>query len=84
MIDDTINTYIYESPDGGNTIYRRPFGSDSSQRHLHSISKTHRRWQQKKQQLQLLQQVVDAAESDPELKEMIEKAIIYHQLKSQP
>jgi hypothetical protein len=25
---------IYESPDGGHTIYERPFGGDSSQRKL--------------------------------------------------
>ncbi len=28
IIDDKEKDYIYESPDGGETIYRREFGSD--------------------------------------------------------
>ena len=32
IIDDKEKTYIYESPDGGNTIYRREFGSDEREK----------------------------------------------------
>ena len=28
IIDDKEKRYIYESPDGGKTVYRRAFGSD--------------------------------------------------------
>ena len=28
IVDDSDKTFIYESPDGGETIYRREFGSD--------------------------------------------------------
>ena len=28
IVDDSDKTFIYESPDGGKTIYRREFGSD--------------------------------------------------------
>ena len=36
MNSDIIKTYIYESPDGGDTVYRRHFGD--TQREVHSIS----------------------------------------------
>jgi len=37
-------TYIFESPDGGDTVYRREFGK--TERELHSISEEKRKWDQ--------------------------------------
>lgn len=81
-MNDIPETYIYESPDGGHTVYRRVIGQ--TQRELVSISE------------ELLQQkeidslwtkwipILRASRTDPALRELIERAETYYHLKSQP
>ena len=70
--------YIYESPDSGDTIYRRLAGT--TQRELVREGPLRKKMLRN----QLWQQIFQAAETDPVLEEMIEKVEIYHQLKHSP
>jgi len=71
-------TYIYESPDSGDTIYRRLAGSN--QRELVREGPL----RQKMLRNQRWQRIFQAAETDPVLQEMLEQIEVYHRLKDQP
>jgi len=47
-------TYIYESPDGGNTVTRRPFGGDISEKEVIKVSEPIISEGHKKQAYQIL------------------------------
>ena len=70
---------IYESPDGGKTVYARKPGE--THRHLHSVDP---QWQ-KEQELNVrwvnLKEAVYMADTDPAMNDLIEKVEIYYQLK---
>jgi hypothetical protein len=69
---------IYESPDGGKTVYIRDFGQ--TDRHL--ISGNNNLLSPKNgEQLSLLRDVIRAAETDPDLRELLDQAIMLYQLK---
>jgi len=70
--------YIYESPDSGDTIYRRLAGTN--QRELVREGPL----RQKKLRNQQWQRIFQAAETDPVLQEMLEQIEVYHRLKDQP
>lgn len=83
-MSDRQETYIYESPDGGHTVYRRQIGQSPSEREIHSISdKEQDRLLQFKED-KLWKEIRQSARTDPVLKDLLDRAIIYHQLKSQP
>ena len=69
--------YVYESPDGGETIYRRRMGY--AERHVVQESPLRRAMLRS----QLWRDIFQAAESDAELNHLIERVEIYHRLKSQ-
>ena len=76
IITDMSETkYIYESPDNGDTIYRRPFGTN--QRELVKQGPL----RQKMLETQLWNNIRIASESDPELQHMLEQAKIYYLMK---
>jgi hypothetical protein len=79
MIKSTEEIVIYESPDGGKTVYARKPGE--TVRHLHSVNP---QWQ-KEQELNVrwanLKEAVYMADSDPGLNDLIEKVEIYYRLK---
>ena len=83
-MSDRQETYIYESPDGGHTVYRRLIGQSPSEREIHSISdeKQDRLLQYKEDKL--WKEIRQAARTDPVLQDLLDRAVIYHQLKSQP
>ena len=68
--------YVYESPDGGETIYRRRMGY--AERHVVQETPLRRAMLRN----QLWRDIFQAAESDAELNYMIERVEIYHRLKS--
>ncbi len=74
--------YIYESPDGGHTVYRREMGK--IERTLYS------RDEETQNKLDLLKEdklwsaIRTAAKKDPILQEMLEKIKTYHLLKNTP
>ena len=69
--------YVYESPDGGDTVYRRQVGSD--QRELVRDGPLRKA----RLRSQLWRDIFQAAESDAELQHMIDRVEIYHRLKTQ-
>lgn len=77
-MSDRQETYIYESPDNGDTIYRRKFGESDRelvrQGPLARLRERSQNWRT----------IFRAAESDPILQEMIERVEIYHRLKDSP
>ena len=77
-MSDRQETYIYESPDGGDTIYRRKFGESDRelvrQGPLARLQERSQTWRA----------IFRAAESDPILQKMIERVEIYHRLKDSP
>jgi hypothetical protein len=77
-MSDRIETYIYESPDGGDTVYRRRSGSVDRE----MIKEGPLR--KKMLRNQLWQDIVTSAESDPVLKDMLDRIEIYHRLKDLP
>ena len=74
MSDSTV--YVYESPDRGDTVYRRRAGTN--QRELVREGPL----RQKMLRSQLWRDIFEAAETDPELKHMLEQVEIYHALKN--
>lgn len=79
MIKSSEEIIIFESPDGGKTVYTRKPGE--TVRHLHSVDP---QWQ-KEQELNVrwanLKGAVYMADSDPGLNDLIEKVEIYYNLK---
>jgi hypothetical protein len=74
MSDSTV--YVYESPDRGDTLYRRRAGTN--QRELVREGPLRK----KVLRSQLWRDIFEAAETDPELQHMIEQVEIYHALKN--
>ena len=81
-MSDREETYIYESPDGGDTVYRRCFGG--TQRELHSISDKKRDLLDELKKNKLWGDIHRAAQSDPVLQHMLEQVEIYYRLKDSP
>lgn len=75
---DTTDTavYVYESPDSGDTVYRRRAGTN--QREV--IKEGPMR--QRVLRSQLWRDIFQAAETDPELQHLLEQVEIYHALKN--
>ena len=69
--------YVYESPDGGDTVYRRISGqTDRELIREGPLSRMRRRSQQ-------WREIFRAAESDPELQRMIDQIEVFYRLKHQ-
>ena len=83
-MSDRPETYIYESPDGGATIYRRKIGDPVNQRELHKRSQKSLDLEKSLKHNKLWGEIHRAAEKDPVLKEMLDKIEIYHHLKNSP
>jgi hypothetical protein len=77
-MSDREETYIYESPDGGDTVYRRMVGSlDREMIREGPLRK-------KMLRNQLWRDIFESAESDPVLKDMLERIEVYYRLKDSP
>jgi hypothetical protein len=81
-MSDRQETYIYESPDSGDTVYRRRMGD--TQRELHSISDKKRDSLDVLKKNKLWGDIHRAAQSDPVLQDMLERIEVYYQLKNSP
>ena len=81
MTDQT-EIYVYETPDGGDTIYRRKIGSDS--RELHSTSEKKKNLIDDLREQKLWGEIRRAAEDDPVLQEMLDRIVVYHRLRNSP
>ena len=70
-------SWIYESPDGGDTVYRRR--SSEGHRELVREGPLRRRLLRS----QLWREIFDAAETDAELQRMIDQIEVFYRLKHQ-
>jgi hypothetical protein len=71
---------IYESPDGGETVYAKHPGEDHTQRRLIREGPLQKRLRRS----QLWREIFEAAETDPALSDMVKQVEAYHQLKNSP
>lgn len=72
--------YVYESPDGGRTVYEREIGS--SERRLTARSlETHRDIRAEMQENKLWGAIRRMAKEDPALDELLSHAVVYYKLK---
>lgn len=82
LMSDRRETYIYESPDGGDTVYRRKTGSVS--RELHTVSEKKKNLIEELREQSLWGQIRRASRTDPALKEMLDQIEVYWHLKNLP
>jgi hypothetical protein len=78
-VSDRLETYVYESPDGGETVYRRRPGD--TERELHKVSDRKKTLIDDLRKNKLWGEIHRAAERDPVLKEMLDQVEVYHTLK---
>ena len=71
-------TYIFESPDGGDTIYRREFGK--TERELHSISEAKQRWDNQLEEEMLWVKIAQAGRTNPALQAALDQARVIYEL----
>ena len=83
-MSDRQETYIYESPDGGHTVYRRAVGAIATERELHSMSEEKREWDLRVSRQNLWYDILVAGDQDPSLRAMLDQVEMYYRLKSQP
>ena len=77
--------YIYETPDQGETVYRRPFGSNSwDQKELVRISDKKREEMENERLWFKWMAILRDSRNDPHLKQLLEQAEVYHALKNSP
>ena len=78
MVNKITEAVIYESPDGGETVYVREHGS--AQRQLHSQSPRAINIQEQLKEDQLWGQIRRAAKTNPTLQDVLEQAKVIYQL----
>ena len=71
-------TYIFESPDGGNTVYRRECGK--ADRELHSVSEEKRKWDQQVEEEMLWVKIAQAGRTNPALQAALEQVRVIYEL----
>lgn len=76
-LNTDMTKYVFESPDGGETVYRREFG----EQHRELVKGEPAEILQEAQRLYQWKQIIKAAQTDPELQELIERAEVYYRLK---
>ncbi len=77
-----MTTYIYESPDGGETVYRRQHGSQNKE--LHYVSDKRKKLDQELQHAKIWGNIHRSATADPVLKQMLDQIEVYYTLKNIP
>jgi hypothetical protein len=77
-----MTTYVYESPDGGNTVYRREPGN--TDRQLHYVSDKRKNLDRELEHAKLWGNIHRAAKTDSTLNEMLDQIKVYYTLKNTP
>lgn len=73
------DSYVYESPDGGLTIYKRKLGDDPAKRIQVRLDDLVREELDKQENFLEWQDILDAAKDNPVLQSAIERVkIVYH------
>jgi hypothetical protein len=76
-LNTDMTKYIFESPDGGETVYRREFGEQ--RREL--VQGDPAEVLQESQQLYRWRNILRLAKTDSELQELVERVEVYYRLK---
>lgn len=71
--------HIFESPDGGKTVYRREIGSD--QRQLHSVEPELDEMLKQWADNRLWDDIVRVSKTDAALKDLVDQVKVYYKLK---
>jgi hypothetical protein len=80
---DQIHEYVvYESPDGGRTIYKRKYGEKDKV--LHKIDPTLESEMERERQRNRWMDMFNTAERTPALQEAIDRAIMLYELSRDP
>ena len=69
---------VFESPDGGETVYKRKFGD--SERELHSVSEKKRNLIDELRETKLWGEIHRAAKTNPTLQKALDRAILIYRL----
>ena len=69
---------VFESPDGGETVYKRKFGD--SERELHSVSEKKRELIDELRETKLWGEIHRAAKTNPTLQKALDRAILIYRL----
>jgi hypothetical protein len=69
---------VFESPDGGETVYKRKFGD--SERELHSVSEKKRELIDELRETKLWGDIHRAAKTNPTLQKALDRAILIYRL----
>ena len=69
---------VFESPDGGETVYKRKFGD--SERELHSVSEKKRNLIDELRETKLWGEIHRAAKTNPALQKALDRAILIYRL----
>ncbi len=80
IVQNITEAVIYESPDGGETIYVRRPGESPTMRQLHSESETALALKKKVQDEKLWADIRIAAQSNPTLQRALDEAILIYNL----
>jgi len=83
MIKSSEEIIIYESPDGGKTVYARKSGEPPNSRTLHSIDPVWKKEQELNVRWANLKEPVFMADSDPTLNDAISKVEMLYALKKE-
>ena len=80
MISKITEVTIYESPDGGRTVYSRKSGDPAGTRQLHSVSTELETEMARLRQEERWMEIFHAAENNPALQEAIDRVIVIYEL----
>jgi hypothetical protein len=80
IVSKITEAVIYESPDGGETIYVRKSGESPSMRQLHSESETAKALRKKVHDDKLWAEIRQAAVSNPTLQRILDEAVMVYNL----
>jgi hypothetical protein len=83
MIKSSEEIIIYESPDGGKTVYSRKMGEPHNSRTLHSVDPAYKKEQEIKLRWANLKEAVYMADTDPTLNDAISKVEMLYDLKKE-
>jgi hypothetical protein len=76
---DSDQAYVYESPDGGQTIYRRRKNQPTDTREM--IQETMESHHMRHQRAKLWMNIQQQAKTDSELKDLLDRVEVYYRLK---
>lgn len=76
----TEEKWIYESPNGGKTVTRRPLGADISAREICYEDPEHLKEKAFFERWHRFRDILSAAENNPALEKMLDKVEMYYEL----